>query len=195
MLPARRGALGLLLALSLVPAACGGDPPDKEMKDAERAIEVARTAGADRYARGEFAEAEASLKRAAAAVTERDYRQALNFALDSRERAQNAAKEAADNKAAARADAERALTDGAGALELATARLKAAEKARVSPRMLSEARRTIAAGETAVQKARAAFEQGDYPAVSEGLGKDTAGLRAVARDLEAAAAPPPRRRR
>ena len=40
--------------------------------------------------------------------TQRDYRLALNHALDSRERAQNAAKQAADGKAAARAEADRA---------------------------------------------------------------------------------------
>lgn len=190
-----RRVLGLLLVLSLAPAGCGGNPPEKEIKEAARAIETARTAGADRYAHGGFAEAQASLKRAEDAVAERDYRQALNFALDSRERAQNAAKEAAENRAAVRADAERALQDGASALELAETRLKAAERARVSSRMLSEARRTVAAGDVAVQKARAAFARGDYPAVSEGLGKDTAGLRAIAHDLEAAVGAPARRRR
>lgn len=164
------------------------------MKDASHAIDTARAADADRYAHDTFAAAQASLKRAEDAVVERDYRQALNYALDSRERAQDAAKEAADNKAAARADAERALRDGASALDMARTSLKAAEKAHAPSRLLAEARRAIAAGESSVQEARTAFTQGDYPAVSEGLGKDAAGLRAVARDLDAAAGRGERRR-
>lgn len=191
---ARRGLLGLLLAVTIAPAGCGGDPPEKEMKDAAHAIDAARAAGAERYAHDSFAAAEESLKRAVDAVGERDYRQALNYALDSRERAQDAAKEAADNKAAVRADAERTLRDGASALEVARASLKAAEKAHVPLRLLADARRAIAAGESSVQEARTAFARGDYPAVSEGLGKDTAGLRAVARDLDAAAGRGERRR-
>ena len=78
-------------------AACG-DPPDKEMQQAQGAIDAARAAGADQYARDEFTAAEDALKRAHEAVDQRDYRQALNNALDARERAQTAAKEAVNKQ-------------------------------------------------------------------------------------------------
>ena len=64
------------------------------MQQAEGAIEAARAAGADQgHAREELAGGRREvLKRAGEAVTERDYRLALNHALDARERAQNAAR-------------------------------------------------------------------------------------------------------
>ena len=57
------------------------------MQQAQGAIDAARAAGADQYAREEFTAAEDALKRSHEAVAQRDYRQALNTALDARERA------------------------------------------------------------------------------------------------------------
>src|SRR5207237_8293242 len=97
----RAGVCSIVIIVSMMAAACG-DPPEKEMQQAQGAIDAARAVGADEYAHGEFVAAEDALKHAHAAVDERDYRLALNHALDSRERAQNAAREAADRKAVAR---------------------------------------------------------------------------------------------
>ena len=77
------------------------------MDQAQGAIDAARAAGADRYAATEYTAATDALKRAQDAVAQRDYRQALNEALDSREHAQNAAREAADSKAQVRGEVER----------------------------------------------------------------------------------------
>src|SRR5437773_5668205 len=106
----RRLTLSWVLVAALAASGCG-NPPDKEMQQAQGAIDAARAAGADQYARDEFAAAEDALKRAREAVVQRDYRQALNNALDARERAQTAAKEAADLKTAAHLAAERALAE------------------------------------------------------------------------------------
>ena len=67
--------LPALLIAALSAAACG-DPPDKEMDQAQGAIDAARAAGADRYATAEYAAANDALARARLAVTGRDYRQA-----------------------------------------------------------------------------------------------------------------------
>src|SRR4029077_14429983 len=74
----RRLLLSLAVLVAMTGAACGGDPPDKEMQQAQSAIDAARTGGADQYARDEFTAAQDALKRAQEAVTERDYRLALN---------------------------------------------------------------------------------------------------------------------
>src|SRR5450432_925835 len=103
--------LSLAVVAAMAGAACGGDPPDKEMQQAQGAIDAARAAGADQYARDEFTAAEDALKRSHEAVAQRDYRQALNTALDARERAQTATKESVDRKATARADATKAIGD------------------------------------------------------------------------------------
>src|SRR5256885_1638928 len=119
----RRFLLSLAVLAAVAGAACG-DPPHKEMQPAQGAIDAARAAGADQYARDEFAAAEDALKRSHEAVAQRDYRQALNTALDARERAQAAAKEVVNKKAIARADATKALADADGALHNARAKLK-----------------------------------------------------------------------
>jgi hypothetical protein len=190
-----RLTIALLIAASLGTVACGDDPPEKEMQQAQGAIDAARAAGADDYAHDEFAAAEGALKRAREAIEQRDYRLALNNALDSRDRAQNAAKEAADQKTAARDEAQRALAAASAALAETKARLKAAETARVAVRNLSEARRSVADGDRAVQEARAAFDQGSYRDVTSSMKGATARLAAADRDLDAAAGPAPRRHR
>jgi hypothetical protein len=184
-------ATALLFASAI---ACAGDPPDKEIKQAQAAIEAARGAGADQYAKTEYAAAQDALKRSMDAVADRDYRLALNHALDARERAEAAAHQAIEGKVIARADADRAVRDLTAALSEARVRLKSAESAHVTPRIVGEGRRAIAAADAAVQKARTSIEAGDYAAAS-GLMTDTsAHLRAATHDLEIAQTAPARRR-
>src|SRR6185503_1475685 len=104
MFPPRR-LLSALAVCALMAGACGS-PPDKELQQAQTAIDAARAAGADRFAAEEFTAAQSALARANDAVAQRDYRLALNNALDARERAQNAARDATGRVAAARKDAE-----------------------------------------------------------------------------------------
>src|SRR5262249_40916589 len=147
-------------------AACAG-PPDKELQQAQQAIDTAKSAGADRYATDDFNAAQEALKLANDAVAQRDYRLALNHALDARERAQSATKDATDRKAAVRSEAERVLVSIGPALSEAHTRLRAAEAAHIGTRTLAEARHTIASVEQAVQKAGAARDRGDYLEVVE----------------------------
>ena len=187
--------LGGLVAVTLASASCG-DPPEKEIQQAQGAIDAARAAGADQYAHDEFAAAQESLQKANDAVAERDYRQALNFALDSRDRARTAAKDASDRKAVARGDAERAIADVVAALNDATVQLRAAQAAHASAKALLEPRQSIAAGGQAVQKARATMADGDYQGVTNALAPVTAALRTAARDLDKLSGlKTPRRRR
>ena len=189
----RRCLVSLAVVAAMGGVACG-DPPDKEIQQAQGAIDAARAAGADQYAREEFTAAEDALKRSHDAVGQRDYRQALNTALDAREHAQTAAKESVDKKAIARADATKALADADAALHDARARLKAAETARVTARMLGNARKAIDNGENAVQEARAAFNKEDYPAAIATARRVSADLGPATRDLDAAVATSGRRR-
>ena len=184
----------VLVTLALAVVACG-DPPEKEIQQAQGAIDAAKATGADQYAHDELAAAEKALKDANAAVGDRDYRLALNDALDAREHAQTAAKQASDGKAAARADADRVLRDANAAIADARARLKAAEMAHVAPRTLADARRLIADGDATLQKARTAFNAGRYADVEDTVAGTTTRLLATARDLESAAAAGARRRR
>jgi hypothetical protein len=189
----RRLVVSLAVLAAMAGAACG-DPPDKEMQQAQGAIDAARAAGADQYARDEFAAAEDALKRSHQAVEQRDYRQALNTALDAREHAQEAAKETVNKKAIARADATKSIAAADAALHDSRAKLRIAETARVPARILSGARKAIDNGEIAVQKARAAFDAGDYLGSIETSREIAPTLRAATHDLDGLAATSGRRR-
>jgi hypothetical protein len=181
--------------LAAIAGACSGDPPDKEMQQAQIAIDAARAAGADRYATGEFSAAQEALSHAHDAVNERDYRLALNYALDSRERAQNAVKEATERKAAARQEADQAISGALTALNSARNRLKTAEVSKVPARALAGPRNGINAAEKRVQEARAAMEKGEYTGATSTASNAAADLTRYAHDLDALMPPAARRRR
>ncbi len=165
------------------------------MQQAEGAIEAARAAGAEQYARDEFAAAQDLLKRAGEAVVLRDYRLALNYALDSREQAQNAARLAADSKAIARVEADRATSALVAALAALQARLKTAEAARVPARTLAGPRTTLADVDRRLQEARTAMERGDYAGVVSTTSAALPQLADAERQLIAAVPPSARPRR
>ena len=188
-------ATAIAIIAALGAAACSGDPPDKEIQQAQGAIDAARAAGADRYAIEEFAAAQNALKRAHDAVGERDYRLALSNALDSRERAQNAAMMAADGKAQARVAADRAILAATDALAAAKAALKGAETARAAAKAVATMRAAVANGEQRLQEARTTFDQGEYVTTVTLCSAVTNTLRGATSDLEAATGVPGRRRR
>ena len=84
--------------------------------------------------------ATSALQKAHDAVDQRDFRQALGYALDARERAKDAARQAADGKARARAPPRRRIADIAARIQQLEARLKAADAARVPSRELQDSR-------------------------------------------------------
>ena len=181
------------LAIALLTGACRDDPPEKEMQQAQGAIDAARAAGADQYAHDELVAASDALKAARDAVGDRDYRLALNHALDSREHAQTAAKATADNKAIARADADHALVAASAALTEARSRLRTPESSQ-APAKAVVLRRMIADAEAAVQKARTQIEAGEYTIAGASLTDAIARVRQATHDLEAALPAAPRRR-
>jgi hypothetical protein len=157
------------LLVALLASACA-EPPNKEMDQAQGAIDAARAAGADRYAAATYNAATEALKNANEAVAIGDYRLALNHALESREQAQNAAREGAQTRARLRSEVEREMTAVAGLLAQANMRLEAARKTpRVQRRALTDAAAAIAAANADVQKAGEAVEAEDYLAAGPAL--------------------------
>ena len=194
-MPNGRLLLPIVLIASLMFPACGGDPPDKEIQQAQGAIDAAKAVGAEQYARDEYAAAQTALKNANDAVEQRDYRLALNHALDARDRAKTAARQAADRKASARVDADRAIGAATRVLADAQARVKAAEAARTAARTLNDVRRTLTSAERQLQKARASFDGGDYPAAVQSANAALSQMQAIARTLEGTATSGAHRRR
>lgn len=177
----------MLLSLALAPA-CGA-PPSKELHQAQGALDAARAAGADAYAPEDYRAAVAALARAEQAVNERDYRLALSQALDSRERAQAAAKLAASQKAQVRSEAERMLAQVTAIVAVAAERLAAA-RAR-APRPAVEALDgAITGARTALDDAGKALASEDYLEARRRLEGVAVALNAA---LQAIPAPPPSR--
>ncbi len=140
----RRGASACVWALTVGLLAGCAEPPDKEMDQAQGAIDAARAAGADQYAKTEYDAAATALQNAHEAVAAGDYRLALNYALEGREHAQNAARDTADTKARMRSDIERTLAQVDALVAKAQSQISAAERARVPPRLLRQPTRDLA---------------------------------------------------
>ena len=185
-----RAARRLALILTILCASCA-EPPNKEMNQAQGAIDAARAAGADTFAAGEFTAAVDALKRSEDAVTAGDYRQALSHAIDSRERAQTAAKMAVDGRADARGQAERAITEVATLIDRAHTELKAPELARLNNALLRSARAAITAAERNLQEARTALQTEDYATLTTLLDGVAARVQAALREIDMAAAARP----
>jgi hypothetical protein len=194
MLRFGRTLLFLLPFILILTAACA-EPPGKEMNQAQGAIDAARAAGADKFAAEEFTAAVDALKRSEEAVKAGDYRQALSHALDSRERAQNAAKMAVDSRADARGSAERAATEVATLLARADARLKDPAVARLPRATLNGPRATIGSATKALQEARSALANDDYASVNKALQGVAAQVQAALTAIDAAASPVGQRKR
>jgi len=149
------------------------------MNQAQGAIDAARAAGADRLAEAEFAAAVDALTRSNQAAADRDYRLALGLAIDSRERAQNAAKVAVEARADLRGEAERAIAEASTLLQRALSQLDSPDMSRVNPRSLRPPRATVAAAQKALQEARSALGREDYAGVTTALGDTSSQLQAA----------------
>ena len=183
----------LPLFVAFVLAAGCGDPPDKELHQAQGAIDAARAAGADKYAVEELKAAQDALDHANTAVGDRDYRLALNYALDSRERAQNAAKMAADQKAATRSEAERLLAEVTSEIAVTSAKLQAAESTHQPAALTASLAAAIAAARLARDEAGKALASQDYLQAKADLEGVTDSLAAAAERVPGSEAPlPPR---
>jgi hypothetical protein len=178
--PMLRATLSIAVIAIAATIACS-EPPNKEMHQAQGAIDAARAAGAEQYAREEFEAARTALSRSEEAVRARDYRLALSHALDASERAQDAAREAANRQAAARSQAERALLSADAAVKRAQTRLAALSTARPKRRDLPDIDHAIDVASQRVQESRAALAKGDYLAAGKALEGVEARLDAVLR--------------
>ena len=157
-------AVGTLLFLT----GCSA-PPQKEIDRAQGAIEAARAAGADQYATEPFTAATTAMQQTHEAVAQRDYRLALSRAVDANERALEAARQAADGKARAQAEAQAALGRGLTATRQLAEQIKVAETQKLPARDLEAPRRLHIEAQRTLQEARTAIATGDFLAASKRL--------------------------
>ena len=154
-------ARGAWLVVVLVAISCA-EPPHKEMDQAQGAIDAARAAGAEQYAAAEFTAATKALAQSNEAVTARDYRLALNYALESREQAQNAARTAADTRAKLRGDVERSIAETKSLIAQARARMEGPSGAQIPRGTRRTAQQRLKQLEGELQKADASLQAEKY---------------------------------
>jgi len=182
-------AIALAVASTLVGTTAGcAEPPQKELDQAQAAIEVAIAAGAERFAPAELTAARAAVSQASEAVVQRDYKLALGHALDGRERAQVATQAAIDAQARLRDDSERAFREVTALLD----RLRE-DRSSAAPTRIARARvRTARAAESrlsaSLQKARASIDAQDYAAAQALLSRLKTELAGVLPDADGGSA-------
>lgn len=152
----------LVIGCLLLFAAGCSEPPQKEIDQAQSALDAARSAGADKYATAEFTAAASSLDKARAAVDQRDYRQALNYAIDARQRSTDAARQAAGGKAQARREAESAYGETVTRANRLQSMLHGAASGGVPARALRPAEGVLRNARSDLQEASASISAGNY---------------------------------
>ena len=183
--------LVVALVITLFVAACS-DPPVKERNQAEGALAAARAADAGTYAPDELKASEDALRKYDDAVAQRDYRQALNAALDARDRAYEAAKQASNAKAAARSESERLLADLGTLTNAANSRLAGASGPRPVGPAADRLRAALRVAGPALQEARTLVDAKDYRGA---IGKLTPAVDALRKEMPPADATGRRRGR
>ncbi len=154
-----------LVVCGLVIAALAGacsEPPTKEKHQADGAVTAAKAADAATYAPIPLQAAEEALKHYDEAVAAGDYRLALNYAIDARDRAYEAAKQAANDKAAARSQAERVATELEVLLQRADAKLAGNAGPRPTGSAAERLRAVVKSGPALLQEARTRLGRQDY---------------------------------
>lgn len=155
----RRLVWGLLIMLS--PLACSA-PPLKERQQADDALAAARAAEAAKYDPDDLQAATAALKKYDDDVAQRDYRLALSDALEARDRAYLAAKQAPVMKAALRTQATDLIADVTSLNKAAAARLAGTAGPRLTGPALDRLRSATRAVPTALQEARSLVGKEDF---------------------------------
>ena len=105
-------------------------------------------------------------------MDQRDYRLALGYTLDARERSHEAARATANQKAEARGDAERALISAETIVAAAEKRLDATQATRARAADIAPLRRAVAEANETLQKARTAVQEENFlevPVILEGI--------------------------
>jgi hypothetical protein len=168
------------------------EPPTKERHQADGAVAAAKAADAATYAPETLHAAEEALKNYDDAVARGDYRLALNYAIDARDRAYEAAKQASNDKAAARSQAERLATEFEVLLKRADTRLAGAAGPRPSAQVADRLKAVTKSGPALLQEARSRLAKQDYRGTIKLL---TPSVETLRHEVGVPQTPPPRRGR
>jgi hypothetical protein len=177
----RLGYFGLLIALA---AGCSA-PPTKEHDQAQAALAAARAAEAAIYAPDDLQAAQDLLDRYDQAVDQHDYRAALGAAIDARDRAYEAARQAGVQKAASQAALQSAIADLEALVKSATTRLSSTTGPRLTAASADRLRAATQTAQRTLQETRSAQGQQKFRDGLRQIEPVTADLRKTLASLDA----------
>ena len=157
----------LLTSLALVALGCA-KPPDQEMQQAQSAMEVAKTAGAETYAAESLGKAQDVLSQAQAEVQAqqgkmfKSYAKAKELLAQAKTAADQAAADATTAKAQMKSDAEAALNAAKTALDSATQAVATAPASKDRKADLEAMQSDLATLKTLIGEADSAMASEDY---------------------------------
>jgi len=149
------GVLGYLFLLGLL-TGCG-KPPQKEIEAAKAAIDSARAAEADLYARPVIELAQAALARSDSSVAVKDYSRAKTFALRAKQLADSSITVAMQQKQQRKSEATRLMDQVRGLVDSLKAVVYLPGK-----KLSAEVQKHVARVDSLVNEAKTAFDRGDY---------------------------------
>jgi soluble cytochrome b562 len=153
----------------LVLSGCA-QPPTAELNAAQKAIEDARTAQADKYAAGEFGAAQKALTDATAEISNQDKRFVLtrnyttvkNLLKDVETKAQVAQTASRENTEKTKSEVEALIQDTTASLEATKVALEKAPKGKDTAADLAALKADLDALTTKIDQAKALANNGDY---------------------------------
>ncbi len=163
--------LTLVMGVALLAALSGcASKPEQEITSAEQALDKARVAEADVYAKDEFEKAQQTLEAAKAEIAAQDdkfaltrsYDEAKKMLADAQQQADGLVAKAQANREAARVAAEEALKQAQQSLEAAQAALKTAPKGKDTKAELEAMQADLQAAQDSLITAQQNLEAGKY---------------------------------
>lgn len=180
-----------LVAVGLM-VGCGGNPPTAELEAANRALQDARSAGADKFAASELVDAESAYGKAKSAVEAEQQKLIKNFdqvapmISDAKAKAEGAKSKAVAMKAQAKRGADANISGGAAALGEARASLDSAPSGKGTEGDIEQLRIELGAAEADLGAARAAASREDFATASSKASSAKIAAENVSSGVEAA---------
>ena len=147
---------------------CGGNPPTAELEAANRALQDAKSAGAERFASSELAAAESAYDKAKSAMEAEQQKLFKNFdkvtpmISDAKAKAEGAKSTAVAMKAQAKRGAESSISGADAALQSARLSLDNAPTGKGTEGDIEQLRTELGSAEADLSAARAAASREDF---------------------------------
>ena len=183
---------GGLLTCALL--ACGGDPPKAELDGASTALQAAKAAGAEKYASGQLAAAQAAYDKAEGAYKAeadklfKEWEAVNPLISDAKGKADQAKSSAAQAKSKAKGSAESAIAAAAASIDAARAGLDAAPAGKGTEGDVDQLRADLDAAGADLSSARSAVGREDFASATSKANGAKSAAEAVAGGVAAATA-------